>query len=240
MTGRNARWSVGVVVPARNEAQSIAASVLSVRSALRSCQLLGSWIVVVCDSCTDDTPSIAREALGNTGEVIECEVGTAGAARGVGVDALSTHFTSIAQERLWIANTDADTLVPHDWIARQLPFADKGWAAIAGIVRVDSIDGKSGSIVDRAFADYKVEVDGSHPHVHGANLGVRADAYVSVGAWRNIAVAEDHCLWSRLKAANWPALSTSELVVTTSGRLTGRAIGGFADTLRAKLAALSV
>jgi len=156
----------------------------------------------------------------------------------MGVDALSKHFTHTPRERLWIANTDADTIVPSDWIARQLPLADKGWAAIAGIVRVDRIDGRSGSIVDRVFADYAVERDGSHSHVHGANLGIRADAYISVGAWRNIALAEDHCLWSRLKAAQWPTLSTADLVVTTSGRLTGRAAGGFADTLRAKLVTL--
>ena len=239
MNGRKSLWAVGVVLPARNEAQSIAASVASVRAALGSCELLGSWIVVACDGCTDDTTRIAREALGNTGEVIECDMGSAGAARGVGVEALSRHFKGIAQERLWIANKDADTRVPVDWIARQLPLADKGWAAIAGIVRIDSIEGQSGDIVEWAFSDYTVEIDGSHPHVHGANLGVRADAYVSVGAWRNIAVAEDHCLWARLKAAKWPALSTADLVVTTSGRLTGRAIGGFADTLRAKLAAQS-
>lgn len=240
MSGREARWSVGVVVPARNEAETIGASVASVRAALASCKLLGSWIVVACDSCTDGTAGLARQALGSSGEVIECQFGSAGAARGRGVDALSRHFWNIPTERLWIANTDADTTVPGDWIARQLPFADKGWAAIAGIVRVDLIDGQGGSIVDRAFADYAVGRDGSHSHVHGANLGIRADAYISVGAWRNIALAEDHCLWSRLKAAQWPTLSTADLVVTTSGRLTGRAIGGFADTLRAKLATISV
>ena len=238
MSRCEARWSVGVVVPARNEAETIGVSIASVRAALASCHLLGSWIVVACDSCTDGTASIARDALGHSGEVIECQFGSAGAARRRGVDALSTRFNNIPRERLWIANTDADTIVPSDWIARQLPFADKGWAAIAGIVRVDLIDGRAGSIVDRVFADYAVECDGSHSHVHGANLGVRADAYISVGAWRNVALAEDHCLWSRLKAAQWPTLSTADLVVTTSGRLTGRAAGGFADTLRAKLATL--
>ncbi len=230
------RWAVGIVIPARNEEESVTATVKSVRAALGQCHLLGSWIVVVCDSCTDLTASLASRALGDAGEVIERQAGCVGAARALGVDAVATHFKHIPTDRLWIANTDADTTVPTDWISRQLPFADKGWAAIAGIVRVDSIDGERGSIVDRALAHYTVEVDGGHAHVHGANLGVRADAYVSVGAWRNLPLAEDHCLWTRLQAGKWPTLSTADVVVTTSGRLTGRAAGGFADTLRANLA----
>jgi glycosyltransferase involved in cell wall biosynthesis len=238
MSKLEARWAVGVVIPARNEEEHIVASVASTRSALAACAgLLDAWIVVVCDSCTDQTAHRARVALEDAGEVIECSAGTVGQARAIGVDAVSVRFTQVAQDQVWIANTDADTTVPPDWIARQLPFADKGWAAIAGIVRVDSIDGAEGS-VDAVFADYAIAEDGSHAHVHGANLGVRADAYASVGAWRHIALAEDHCLWSRLKAGRWPTLSTSDVVVTTSGRLTGRAVGGFADTLRAKLGLL--
>jgi cellulose synthase/poly-beta-1,6-N-acetylglucosamine synthase-like glycosyltransferase len=234
----NARWAVGVVIPARNEDATIAASVASTRAALASCtQLLDAWIVVVCDTCADETASHARQALEDAGEIIECSAGTVGQARAIGVDAVSMRFQRFSPDRVWIANTDADTTVPPDWIARQLPFADKGWAAIAGIVRVDSIEGDYGTI-EEVFADYAVGDDGSHYHVHGANLGVRADAYESVGAWRHVALAEDHCLWSRLKAGKWPILSTSDVVVTTSGRLTGRAVGGFADTLRAKIASL--
>jgi len=236
VSGDGARWAVGIVVPARNEEQSIAATVASIREALSNCRLLGAWIVVVCDSCTDRTASFAVRALGDAGEIIERQAGCVGAARALGVEAVAMRFKNIPKDRLWIANTDADTTVPTDWISRQLPFADKGWAAIAGIVRVDSIDGEHGSIVDRALANYTVGLDGGHTHVHGANLGFRADAYVSVGAWRNIPLAEDHCLWTRLQAGKWPTLSTVDVVVTTSGRLTGRAAGGFADTLRANLA----
>jgi cellulose synthase/poly-beta-1,6-N-acetylglucosamine synthase-like glycosyltransferase len=232
------RWAVGVVIPARNEEELIAATIASTRAALGACpQLIDAWIVVVCDTCTDQTASLARRMLEGAGEVIECFAGTVGEARAIGADAVSKRFHRLSPEKVWIANTDADTTVPVDWIARQIPFANQGWAAIAGTVRVDTIDGDADT-VDAVFAEYAIRDDGSHGHVHGANLGVRADAYASVGAWRHIALAEDHCLWSRLKAGRWPTLSTSEVIVTTSGRLTGRAVGGFADTLRAKLAAL--
>ena len=73
----------------------------------------------------------------------------------------------------------------------------------------------------------------SHVHVHGANLGVRADAYMSVGGFPSIALAEDHALWRALTAGGFRCRSSVALSVSTSGRLVGRARGGFADNLRA-------
>jgi hypothetical protein len=89
--------------------------------------------------------------------------------------------------------------------------------------------------VHALLADYEIHDDGTHPHVHGANLGVRADAYIDAGCWTNVAVAEDHCLWSRIKARGWPTASCSRTIVHTSGRLYGRAVGGFADALHGRL-----
>jgi hypothetical protein len=71
--------------------------------------------------------------------------------------------------------------------------------------------------------------------VHGANLGVRADAYLDVGGWRDVRVSEDHCLWNRLIRRGWRLRSPTASVVLTSGRLRGRARGGFADTLAREL-----
>ncbi len=232
---------IGIVVPACDEEAHIGATIGSLRASLSYCRgVEGRWIVVVCDSCTDDTAARARAALHHDGEVIECAVKCVGRARRIGARALLKRFRGIDTRGLWISNTDADTTVPLDWIHTQLHFANQGWTAIAGIVRVQDIDGDSGEIVARLFDDYQVEADGSHPHVHGANLGVRADVYLSVGGWSPLSLSEDHCLWARVKRAGWATLSTSRLMVTTSGRLTGRAAGGFADTLRRKWQALYV
>ncbi len=226
---------IGIVVPACDEAAHIGATIDSLRASLSHCHgIEDSWIAVVCDNCSDGTAARAREALRDGGEVIECAVKCVGRARRVGAGAVLKRFRGIDTRGLWIANTDADTTVPLDWIHTQLHFANEGWTAIAGIVRVQDIDGDSGEIVARLFDDYQVAADGSHPHVHGANLGVRADVYLNVGGWSPLSLAEDHCLWERVKRAGWSTLSTSRLMVTTSGRLTGRAAGGFADTLRRK------
>jgi cellulose synthase/poly-beta-1,6-N-acetylglucosamine synthase-like glycosyltransferase len=135
-----------------------------------------------------------------------------------------------------VANTDADTYVNEDWIAVQLGFADEGVTAVAGIVHLEPGGPAAAHEVYRTT--YLLTAEGTHTHVHGANLSVRADAYKDVGGWSNLALAEDHCLWTRLRGRGWRVSSPVSSVVTTSSRLKGRAQGGFADTLRAGVEAL--
>ena len=233
------RWSVAVVVPACNEAATIEACVDSIIVALDACtNLAATWIVVVADSCSDDTAARARERLGSRGEVLECEVGSAGTARGLGGARILEHFAGVTPSCLWMANTDADSRVGIDWVTRQLAFADEGFTAVAGIVRVDPADGLQPDIIRALMQDYTVHADGTHPHVHGANFGIRADAYIDAGGWSPIALAEDHCLWGRVRARGWRVIASIASVVVTSGRLRGRARGGFADNLNRKLEVL--
>jgi hypothetical protein len=72
-----------------------------------------------------------------------------------------------------------------------------------------------------------------HPHVHGANLGVRGDAYLAVGGWSAIPSGADHALWDAVRRAGSPTLSTRRIHVVTSGRRIGRAPAGFGADLRA-------
>jgi hypothetical protein len=70
-------------------------------------------------------------------------------------------------------------------------------------------------------------------HVHGANLGVRADVYRRAGGLRDLRTAEDHDLWRRLIQLSARTVSTSRIEVVTSSRRVGRAPHGFADSLAA-------
>jgi cellulose synthase/poly-beta-1,6-N-acetylglucosamine synthase-like glycosyltransferase len=226
------RWSVGVVIPARNKESTIESCIHSVLYALANAGV-DHWTVVVADACTDQTVQLARNALGNSGEVVEVELRSAGAARREGVACVLRHWNGRSASQIWLANTDADSYVSDDWIAVQLQFADQGVTAVAGVVHLDA----SGSAAAHAVykATYLVNDEGTHAHVHGANLSVRADAYEDVGGWSNLALAEDHCLWTRLRGRGWRVSSPVSSVVTTSARLEGRAKGGFADTLRTRI-----
>jgi glycosyltransferase involved in cell wall biosynthesis len=240
LEGSTGRWSVGVVVPACNEEATVEACIASILASLDNCPAVeSSMLVVVADSCTDKTAERAIASLGQRGVVIECGAASAGAARRTGVKRVLEQFSARAASRLWIANTDADSRPDIDWISRQLALADQQYCAVAGIVRMDAIDGCRSDIARRLLDDYTVYPDGTHPHVHGANLGIRADTYLDAGGWSQAVLAEDHCLWGRIRARGWRVASSIASVVATSGRLRGRAPGGFADTLRAKLERLS-
>lgn len=235
MSSVKSKWSVGVVIPAQNEETTVEPCIRSVLGALARAAV-DHWIVMVADHCSDRTVERARRALGNAGEVIEVSVRSAGAARRQGVAHLLKHWGHLDPRHIWLANTDADTQVSDDWIRVQLAFADEGVTAVAGIVRLE--DGGSAAAHQIYRNTYVTSAEGTHTHVHGANLSVRADAYEDAGGWSNLALAEDHCLWARLRGKGWPVTSPVSSVVTTSARLKGRARGGFADTLKARVEAL--
>jgi glycosyltransferase involved in cell wall biosynthesis len=226
-------WSVGIVVPARNEEDSIQACVESILASCRQASIADYWLVVVADSCTDATAIRAREALADHGMVIRCNGQSAGTARRVGVDAVLARYAGRELNRVWLANTDADTTVPTDWLDVQLGIADTGVTGVAGIVRLEENGCAAAHELYRAT--YLTDANGTHSHVHGANMSMRADAYLDAGGWSNRPLAEDHCLWGRLRQRGWPLRSTVSSVVITSARLIGRACGGFADTLKAKI-----
>jgi cellulose synthase/poly-beta-1,6-N-acetylglucosamine synthase-like glycosyltransferase len=230
------RWSVGVVIPACNEEATIEACIESIQDALAGySQVASSWIVVVADSCTDSTVELANAALGDGGTVIECSVASPGLARRQGAGEVLRHFAGQPLERIWIANTDADSAPHSDWIAQQLRLAADGFCGVAGIVHLQPDALENPEVLRHFKSDYHVHADGTHPHVHGANLGVRADAYLDAGGWGDFTVAEDHALWSCVRGRGWRVISSIASVVTTSGRLYGRARGGFADALRRKI-----
>ncbi len=230
-------WAVGVVVPARDEAERIGPCLRAIRASLRASGRPQAPIVVVADGCRDDTSALAGAALGPADAVVVADLANVGAARRVGtahlLRLLGVDHGRSAASRTWLLGTDADSTVAPDWVAAHLRLARAGAAGVAGIVRVDSFAEHPPVVASRFEGSYRLHADGSHPHVHGANIGVRADAYLDVGGWPRVATAEDHALWRRLRAAGWPTVSSIDPGVTTSGRRGGRAPNGFAGHLLA-------
>src|SRR6478609_7131631 len=89
---------------------------------------------------------------------------------------------------VWIGSTDADSAVPPDWLLTQLRYADEGVDLVLGTVRPDPAE--LPDPVVRRWLNRHDLADG-HPHVHAANLGVRADIYRAVGGFAGVDVHED-------------------------------------------------
>ncbi len=230
---------IAILIPARNEQLLLPRCLRSVAEACAALPpSVTTDIILVADCCTDRTAALAREILGSGGSnsssgiVVCAEAGSVGAARALAAGTALAR-SPVAPARCWLANTDADCEVPPDWLLLQLHFAARGFRAIAGIIDVDHFLEHDAVVEERFRLTYPIYPDGTHPHVHGANLGVRADAYLQAGGWPALATAEDHDLWRRLEAHRHPRLSEASLRVLTSGRREGRAPNGFAEALAA-------
>jgi glycosyltransferase involved in cell wall biosynthesis len=229
----SAAWEVAVLIPARNEEALLGRCLESVIQAIDSLPLaVKATVVLVSDCSTDRTAEIAYDLLGGYGSVLHTCAGTVGTARALAAS-YAIGKTTAPLSLSWLANTDADCVVPPSWLSDQMEFAASGIEAVAGIIAVDSFAEHSGEVPARFRASYAIYDDGTHPHIHGANLGVRADCYVSVGGWADLKTAEDHDLWGRLGRIGARRHSSSSLKVVTSGRRVGRAPHGFAGALAA-------
>jgi len=216
-----------VVIPACNEQATISPCLSSIaESATALPPRIDVDIVVVADSCTDDTARLASEFEAVT--VVEARVRCAGHARRLGTEFALSNLV-VAPESVWLACTDADTVVPADWLTRQLAHEASGFCGVTGIVKIDPTT--SHPDLGKWFREYyRVGDDGTHRHVHGANIGFRCDAYLDAGGWKPLRTGEDHDLWNRI-SSRWPTRSNASLTVRTSARLSGRAPAGFARDL---------
>ena len=200
--------------------------------------------MVAAHRCRDATAQLALETLNDLlGEEGDFEVLMVDDDGGVGLPrhtAVTHGLASIGSDptSTWVFSTDADSLVPADWIVRSLLIAAEAHAlAVTGMT---SLHAHAGSRAARLAYDeivrrgLYVDVDGTpaHRHVYGANLAVRADAYLSVGGFPVRGHAEDQRLVDALSAAGAPIARSRRLLVSTSGRTAGRAAGGLAHLLR--------
>ena len=223
---------IGIVIPAHNEAEHIGATLAAVTQAATHPALHGEMVrvMVVLDSCDDATGAIA-ETYGAAHGVKTMPL----SARNVGMARAAGATRMLDEGARWLAFTDADTIVSPDWLVKQLAQeAD----AVCGSIGIDdwSAQGPHSDFIRDHFERTYTDADG-HRHIHGANLGVSAEAYRRVGGFRPLARSEDVALVEALQAAGARIAWSAAPRVSTSARRNARARGGFGDTLMAVIAA---
>lgn len=210
---------IGIAIPAHNEAQHI---LLTLHALQRSIAHYGlpALVVVVADACTDHTAQLAR-ALAD--HVIEANLCNVGRARGLGAQWLWD------QGAQWLACSDADSLVPLDWLSAQHRIQHQLQCDVfCGIVKVQDWGDYSAEVI---AAFHATPPQDGHPHIHGANLGISRKAYAMAGGFQPAHAHEDVSLVRRCEAAGLSIARLIEPCVTTSARRTPRAREGFGEFL---------
>ena len=206
---------IGVVVPAHNEEELLPACLAALERAAGD-PALGNeavQVIVALDACTDRSAEIAREAGVS---VVQTDARCVGSARAAGAR------LALENGARWLAFTDADSEVPAEWLSRQLAHeAD----LFCGIVRVAGWHLHEPEVRRRYDAHY-VARDG-HRHIHGANLGVSAAAYASVGGFAPLVVGEDVALVEALVGRGARVAWMADPSVVTHARRDFRAPNGF-------------
>lgn len=227
---------IGIAVPAHNEQAMLEACLASLLAAARNPALDGEavCVCVVLDACGDGSAAIVdaqRAAFAAAGVALDCmEVD----ARQVGIARAAGAARLLARGARWLAFTDADTRVSPHWLAAQLCL---GAEVVCGSVAVDdwSPHAQNAEALREHFARTYQDRDG-HRHIHGANLGVCALAYVAAGGFSAVSCHEDVLLVKALEANGARFAWSAQPRVFTSARTDARARGGFGDTLLAVMA----
>jgi glycosyltransferase involved in cell wall biosynthesis len=263
--------AVGVVVPAHNEQDLLPSCLASLHRSARDLRASPSdapgtlpvHLVVVADACRDATAKVARRGGAS---VVSIGARNVGMARAAGVREVLGRTARLDPADVWIATTDADTVVPPDWLDQQIRYASGGWDAVVGTIRVADWSGhpprvrarfleRYGAWTSRANGEVSPgggelsrkehlggqrlggehlggeHLGGEHPHVHGANLGFRAAAYLRTGGFPELPTGEDHALVASLAGSGGKVLRTDAVTVVTSARMQAHAPSGFAAYL---------
>ena len=211
---------IGVVIPARDEAELIARCLDSVRAACEASDV-ETTVIVVADACRDATAAIAETVDGVI--VQRAEAANVGIARASGAQLALAHGCT------WLAFTDADSVVPRQWITTHARAAEAGIDVLVGTVRPDFRELAGAQIEHWLATHHRGRPNG---HVHGANLGMSARAYAAAGGFAPLIEHEDVDLVDRLRAQGAQLVPSDEAEVMTSARLIGRTVGGYAGHLR--------
>ncbi len=219
---------VVVAIPARDEQTLLPGCLRSVTAAAsvlrRARPHIRVSVAVALDGCTDRSADVVR--VWGVASVSLPGSGV-GAARDAAVEHGLAALGRPPESSTWVACTDADTVVPSRWLLRHVMWAERGTDLVVGTA--EPVGVARAEALAAWHARHQLVED--HAHVHGANLGVRADRWRAVSGFGLLSVGEDVDLVERVRAvtARWVATDTTR--VLTSGRSRSRVEHGFAGYL---------
>jgi len=254
------RLRASVIVPVRNEAQRLPATL----QALAAQQEAPVYeVLVLANNCSDDSAAIVR-AFAQRHPALPlqvCEVqlpapqANVGHARKLLMDEAAHRLLAGRVRGAFIASTDGDTRVSPHWLRNTAHEIDRGADAVGGrLLAASDAAGQEdspGSLPPQRWQRWDtayrlaceklqclLDPDDADPwprhHQHfGASLAVRADAYRAVGGLpAGVPWLEDEALVQALRRADRRIRHSGEVRVITSSRREGRVDVGLSWQLR--------
>lgn len=249
--GDAALWRVAVVIPARNEEDRIVGCLDAAAAALGG----RGGVAVAINGSWDDTRARTEawfRASGVPGVVIDEAAPPAGSgvgrARRLAVEACRARLSPGAV----MMTTDADSRVAPDWVGAnldELARADLVCGTVLPepeeIARLPALFSERGApegeyvaltlearrILDPTPHDPRP----THMNAAGASLAFRMRLHDDVGGFPDLATREDRGFVEAAEARDWRIRHSETARVRTSCRLDGRAAGGMAGALRARI-----
>jgi hypothetical protein len=252
--GKDAAHPV-VAIPARDEEASIDACLRAL-----ACQTTPpAAVVLLLNNCTDRTEDIAKAIafpfpLDIRSVHLQAHEANAGTARRLAMD----RAAFLAGPRGVIMTTDADAIVPLDWVARNMAVLAAGADAVCGRAVIDPKE--AAAIPAHLHEDDALECEYAglldamtdalcpdmadplprHTEASGASIALTVTAFRQAGGGPRVATGEDRALIAALKRIDARIRHDPNIHVVVSGRTVGRAAGGMADTIRRRMIAQDV
>jgi glycosyltransferase involved in cell wall biosynthesis len=238
-----------VAIPVRNEQDYIGPCL----AALARQSVPPSDILLLLNNCTDQSLNICQRWQADLPSLriierhLDGHLSTAGEARRLALEMA----LELAGDGL-LLTTDADGMVPHDWVADNLREIAQGADAVCGKAAMTPEDAQS--LPPHLHADHLREeiclaaLDAlenainpaphdpwpRHQQQSGASIAVTAAALRRAGGPPHVSHGEDRALIAKLRATD-ARIRHADISVTVSGRLQGRAAGGMAETISRRL-----
>lgn len=251
----SARPELVIAIPVCNEEKRITACVdaLAVTVADRP----GCGVVLMVNNSADASVAVAQAALsarGMTGIIavvgLAPRIATAGWARRLALDMAAQW----AEPDAVLMTTDADARVAPGWAEANLALLAGGAHLVCGHIAPDPAEAsrlpesiRRSSAVEEAYTALSIELDARldprphdpwphHGRAAGASLAIRARDYRMLGGMPPLPCSEDRAFAALAERHDLRVRHSDAPLVTVSCRVKGRARGGMADAISARIA----
>jgi hypothetical protein len=241
-----------VAIPVRDEADRIGACLKALNAQTRP----PDGVVLLLNNSTDRTETIVRGMgphLRFPLDVASLDLPPAQASAGHARRLAMQRAADLAGDNGILLTTDADAVVPPDWVVRNLLALDKQADIVCGQAVIDPMeaelipahlhedDARECRLI--ALLDMLAWMLDPEPHdplprhteASGASLAVRVDAFRGIGGIPDIRSGEDRAFVRALWMTDARVRHDPTIQVVVSGRIVGRAEGGMADAIRRRM-----